>query len=520
MQLTGKNIIGQQLSGKGRQVVEPQTATATAPATFKIATRSEVDTALQKAADAFEKYQQFDAPARAKFLRTIAEAIEALGDNLIHTAMAESGLPEGRIRGELGRTVGQLRLFADHVEEGSWVDAVIDQGDPQRSPAPKADIRRMLVPVGPVVVFTASNFPLAFSTAGGDTASAFAAGCPVVVKGHEAHPATNELVSRAIQKAAKKSGMPDGIFSSLNGDYRVGAALVKHPLTASVTFTGSLRGGRALFDIAAKREVPIPVFAEMGSVNPIAVLPGALQQRGEEIAQQIAGSVALGAGQFCTNPGLIFLPKNGNEDFIKTIRNAMHATAGQCMLNPRIFENYDRSRQAITDRPGVKPVHVPEGSSAGSVLPSTAIVPASVFLENPDLQAEVFGPFTLLVTYENLAELQQLASVLHGQLTATVFGEKHELAQSRPLLSQLQKIAGRLLLNGMPTGVEVGHAMQHGGPYPATTDSRFTSVGTGAIRRFARPVAFQNFPEELLPAALRDGNPLGIWRLVDGEFKK
>lgn len=520
MKLTGRNIIGQKLSGKGRQFVTPVTAGEVPDQpNFKIATRSEVDAALKKAAEAFEKLQQFDAKARAKFLRTIAEAIEALGDNLIETAMAESGLPEGRIRGERGRTVGQLRLFADHIEEGSWVDAVIDHADPNRSPIPKADIRRMLVPVGPVVVFTASNFPLAFSTAGGDTASAFAAGCPVIVKGHEAHPATNELVSRAIQKAAKKTGMPDGIFSSLNGDYRTGAALVKHPLTASVAFTGSQRGGRALFDIAAKREHPIPVFAEMGSVNPITILPGALQQRGEQIANQIAGSVALGAGQFCTNPGLIFLPKKDNEIFVNTLCAAMEATAGQCMLNPRIFENYDRKRKTVSGKSGVKVAQSANGSAA-SVKPSAAVVPGSVFLENPDLQEEVFGPFTLLVTYENLDELNQLASVLDGQLTATIFGEKHELAHHRQLISQLQKIAGRLLLNGVPTGVEVGHAMQHGGPYPATTDGRFTSVGTAAIRRFARPVAYQNFPEELLPVALREGNPLGIWRLVDGNFQK
>lgn len=520
MDLTGKNIIGQKLSAKGQKTVTPQTAAPSENPTFKAATRSEVDAALKKAEEAFGKYSHFSGAQKAKFLRRIAEGMEALGDQLVHTAMRESGLPEGRIRGERGRTTGQLRLFADQVEEGSWVEAVIDHGDPERKPAPKPDIRRMLTGIGPVAVFTASNFPLAFSTAGGDTASALAAGCPVVVKGHEAHPATNELVSRAIQKAAEETGMPEGVFSSLNGGHLVGRQMVKHPLTAAVAFTGSHRGGKTLYDLAAKRPVPIPVFAEMGSVNPVTVSPNALKIRGGEIAKQLAASVAMGAGQFCTNPGLVFLPSAGNDTFVKELHYAMQATPGQCMLNGGIFTNFEKNRQYIASEAGVVASQAPQTSTAQSVAPSYATVPAQVFLNSPHLQTEVFGPFTLLVTYENLEELHQLAAALRGQLTATLFAEKHELPHFRPLLSELKKKVGRLLLNGMPTGVEVGHAMQHGGPYPATTDGRFTSVGTGAIRRFVRPVAWQNFPEELLPDELKEGNPSGIWRMIDGQLTK
>ncbi len=521
MKLTGKNIIGFKKSGKGRRTFTGITAKAVADApAFKIAAPSEVYAAMKKAQEAFQTYRHFTGKSKAKFLRTIADEIEALGDNLVHAAMSEAGLPEGRVKGERGRTTGQLRLFADHVEEGSWVNAIIDHGNPERKPFPKPDVRSMLQPMGPVVVFTASNFPLAFSTAGGDTASALAAGCPVVVKGHEAHPVTNELVSLAIQKAAKKSGMPDGVFSMLNGDYKVGGALVKHPLTTAVAFTGSLRGGRALFDIANKRPTPIPVFAEMGSVNPIIILQDALNQRGEKIAKTLAGSVALGAGQFCTNPGLVFVPEDGYRGFVNILMEAIQAASGQCMLNKSIFENYYSRLGNTLSQQGVKAVHFSKKSKADSVLPSAGIASAQTFLSNPNLQEEVFGPFTLLVTYKTGDELVQLVKTLHGQLTATVFGEKHELGHQGNLINELNQVAGRLIINGVPTGVEVCHAMQHGGPYPATTDGRFTSVGTEAIKRFVRPVAYQDFPIELLPEALQDGNPLGIWRKVDGTFAK
>lgn len=467
--------------------------------------------------EAFQVYRNFSGKQKAAFLRAIADQIEALGDQLIDAAMTESGLPEGRIRGEKGRTLGQLRLFAAHVEEGSWVNAIIDKGDPAQN---KVDIRNMLHPVGPVVVFTASNFPLAFSTAGGDTASALAAGCPVVVKGHEAHPVTNELVSHAIQQAAKKSGMPDGVFSMLNGDYKTGGALVKHPLTKSVAFTGSLKGGRALYDLATKRPEPIPVFAEMGSINPIIVLPGTMDQKGTAIAQTVAGSVALGAGQFCTNPGLIIVPENGHTEFSQSLATAMQSTAGQCMLNSGIFENYQQGLSQALEQNGVTKIHRSKATDASHILPSAAVTNAQHFVANPQLQEEVFGPFTLIVTYKTGNELLQIAAVLKGQLTATIFGETHELVHHRNLVNALNQRVGRLILNGVPTGVAVNHSMQHGGPYPASTDARFTSVGTQAILRFVRPVAYQSFPTELLPPALQDDNPLKIWRKVDGQLQR
>ena len=518
--MTGANIIGYESSKKGAPF-HGITATGESAPVYA-ATAADIDAAMQKADAAFQSYRHFSRQQKAAFLRNTGDEIEALGDELIQTAMAESGLPQDRITGERGRTCGQLRLFANYIEEGSWVEAVIDRADPARQPMPKPGIRKMLVPVGPVVVFTASNFPLAFSTAGGDTASALAAGCPVVVKGHEAHPATNELVSLAIQRAAQRTGMPDGVFSSLNGDYKVGQALVQHPLTASVAFTGSHRGGKALFDLANRRPRPIPVFAEMGSINPVVLLPGILENKNTAMAQQIAGSVTLGAGQFCTNPGLVLLPEDGHRDFAAELVKALQAMQPQCMLNRGIFENYHRSLKNML---GAKEVSLAYGPTAGeqqslNILPSVAVTSAQAFLKNPLLQEEVFGPFTLLVTYSDKDELLKLSHALHGQLTASVFGEKHELPHHRTLLGELQKSVGRLILNTVPTGVEVCHAMHHGGPWPATTDGRFTSVGTAAIRRFVRPVAFQGFPEELLPPALQDGNPLGIWRMVDGKFVK
>ncbi|MCB0522044.1 MAG: aldehyde dehydrogenase (NADP(+)) [Lewinellaceae bacterium] len=514
-----KNILGFKASAKSKNILQGITA-AENRTTFYPATRSEINEAMTLAAGAFQTYRHFTGQQKAMFLRAIAEEIEFLGEKLVQTAMLESGLPEGRITGERGRTCGQLRLFADYLVEGSWVEAVIDQGNPERQPLPKPDIRRMLVPTGPAVVFTASNFPLAFSTAGGDTASALAAGCPVVVKAHEAHPATNELVALAIQKAAKRTGMPEGVFSSLNGDYKLGQALVKHPLTASVAFTGSHRGGRALFDLAGKRPNPIPVFAEMGSVNPIFILPNVLETQSEQVAEQIAASVTLGAGQFCTNPGLVFVPEEWAEDFAQQLLAALSQVQPQCMLNQRIFESYLGSLQQVKEQHQVAILYEGEMQGAPFIRPSVGLAKAAVFLKNPHLQEEVFGPFTLLVSYAAANSLEQIANALQGQLTASVFAEKHELPHYQNLLNALQNLSGRLILNAVPTGVEVCHAMQHGGPYPATTDSRFTSVGTAAIRRFVRPVAWQNFPGALLPEALQDGNPLGIWRMVDGAFLK
>ena len=483
---------------------------------FRKATASEIDKAVALAKSAFESYRFAKGDRKAVFLRAIAEEIENLGDELVQTVMAESGLPEGRVKGERGRTCSQLQLFADLVEEGSWVEAVIDHGDPVRQPVPKPDLRRMLVPLGPVVVFTASNFPLAFSTAGGDTAAALAAGCPVIVKGHEAHPATNLMVARAIGRAARCTGMPEGVFSSLNGDHETGKALVEHPDVAAVAFTGSHRGGKALFQLANLRPKPIPVFAEMGSINPIVLLPAYIENHAGELAAQLVGSVTLGAGQFCTNPGLILLPEAKEEKFLKAMKQALEAATAQCMLNEKIFEAYLGTLQQVVGAGAVELVFSPSENSAAAVRPTVAKTSAQDFIRNPVLHAEVFGPFTLLVTWQSAGELMQLLRSLEGQLSATLFAEGEELIAHRATLETLRELAGRLIINGVPTGVEVGHAMQHGGPWPATTDSRFTSVGTGAIRRFARPLAFQNFPNELLPEELKRSNPLGIRRLVDG----
>lgn len=483
------------------------------------ATDAEIHQAVELARSAFASYRFATGLQKAAFLRAIAEGIENLGEELVKTVMLESGLPEGRVTSERSRTCSQLRLFADLVEEGSWVEAVIDHGDPGRHPVPKPDVRRMLVPLGPVVVFTASNFPLAFAVAGGDTAAALAAGCPVIVKGHEAHPATDALVARAIQRVARQLGMPDGVFSFILGDYETGQALVAHPGVAAVAFTGSYSGGKALFDLANRRTRPIPVFAEMGSINPVVLMPLYVQRHVEQLAAQLVGSVTLGAGQFCTNPGLILLPKAMEAPLAEALLQALKQVAPQCMLNEKIFERYFASLRNLLGSGAVEVLFSPSENGPDAVRPTVAKTTAEAFVQHPLLHEEVFGPFTLLVSWRTEAELLEVVRTLEGQLTATLFAEAEELHQQQTLLAALREIAGRLIINGVPTGVEVCHAMHHGGPWPATTDSRFTSVGTGAIRRFARPVAFQNFPDELLPDALKEANPLGIRRLVDGQWR-
>ncbi|HMO38581.1 MAG TPA: aldehyde dehydrogenase (NADP(+)) [Saprospiraceae bacterium] len=510
-----QNIIGYELSSAGTETISgfnPATQESL-PGAFAVATEAEVAQAMQKAQSAWRVYRQVSGQQRGVFLRAIAEAIENQGDTLVQRAIAESGLPEGRILGERGRTCGQLRLFAQLVEEGSWVEATIDRAQPNRTPAPKPDIRKMLVAVGPVVVFTASNFPLAFSTAGGDTASALAAGCPVIVKAHESHPGTNALVADAIRQAAQQTGMPDGVFSTLYGrGFWLGETLVQHPLTRAVAFTGSHRGGRALFDLANQRPEPIPVFAEMGSVNPIFLLPERLKKDADALAAQIAASVNLGAGQFCTNPGLLVCIENADTPhFIRALQTAFAAQPALTMLNPGIHRNYTQHKNAML---GIAEVATEFAASEAqetlNAPPAVASVSAQDFLANPRLQEEIFGPFSLLVKCKNQMEMEQVAAALQGQLTATVMGEAAEILAYPTLLQYLQEKVGRLIFNGVPTGVEVGHAMQHGGPYPATTDSRFTSVGTSAIKRFARPIAFQDCPDNLLPEALRDSNSLKI----------
>jgi 2,5-dioxopentanoate dehydrogenase len=450
------------------------------------------------------------AKERATFLRRIGEQIETLGDELIQVCHEESRLTVDRLRGERARTINQLVIFADLIEEGSWVDARIDTAQPERKPIPKPDLRRMLIPLGPVAVFSASNFPLAFSVAGGDTASAFAAGCPVVVKGHPAHPRTSALVGDAISRAVTDTGMPQAIFYLITDpSIEIGTHLVTHPVIRAVGFTGSTQAGRNLFNLATARPDPIPVFSEMSSLNPVLIMPGALRERRAEIVKGLTGSVTLGVGQFCTKPGVVLgLRGSEFEEFTSALGNALAKVEAAPMLYPGIEERLKKSLQKTQPYLRV--------SQAAHLL----VAKAKEFRENHLLQEEIFGPATLLVECENEAEVLKTIESLPGQLTATVHLTPDEEEPSRAFLEAFTEKAGRVLLNGYPTGVEVCPSMQHGGPYPATTDSRFTSVGTAAILRFARPVCFQNFAEKLLPAELQNANKLRIWRQINGRLTK
>jgi len=486
------------------------------------ASLADVDRALEAAESASDEYRHAPAAQRAAFLDRIAEHIEQAGE-LLHVAHGETALPPERLAGERARTAGQLRLFANLVREGSWVDARIDRAQPDRKPLPKPDIRRMLIPIGPVAVFGASNFPLAFSVAGGDTASALAAGCPVVVKGHPAHPATSELAARAVIEAATAAGLPAGVFSliqSTRNDVAIG--LVQHRHTKAVGFTGSLRAGRALFDAAARRPDPIPVYAEMGSINPVVLLPGALAERAEAIAEGLAASVTLGVGQFCTNPGVVIgVASEAFDRFVRRLDALIRQAQPGTMLYPALLDSYEAGVRRLSGVAGTTMVQSSvEVAPASCARPSMFDTTAQAFLRHHELADEVFGPSTVVVRCDSRDELSAVAHSLDGQLTATLHGTPADLAEHAWLVSILEQKAGRLIVNGFPTGVEVCASMQHGGPYPATTDSRSTSVGTAAIHRFARPVAYQNFPQASLPLELRDANPRGIWRLVDGTMTK
>lgn len=522
--IEGVNFLGQTASKKNKETFQAfdPSANKPLPEAFHIATTKEVDDAVQKAEKAFPVYSRLSGSIKADFLEAIADEIMSLGETLIKRASAESGLPNGRFEGERGRTVGQLRMFADLLREGSWVDARIDTAQPDRQPIPKADIRNMLVALGPVAVFGASNFPLAFSTAGGDTASALAAGCPVVVKAHESHPGTNELISRAILKAADSVGeIPDGVFSSLNGKADIGQHLVVHPSIKAVGFTGSLKAGRAIFDAAANRDEPIPVYAEMGSVNPVFLLKNKLTSSAKDLAEQYSQSVTLGKGQFCTKPGLLIAQESDSlNSFTHALGDKLSDFQPSCMLNKGVASNYSKTRDEFLNQPGVKTIDPAANETDLNKSAALATVDAATFLENKSLWEEVFGPFTLIVSCDDSSEMHKIASELDGQLTITFMGDDDDLTSHKDLIHQCQQKAGRLIFNGVPTGVEVCHSMHHGGPYPATTDSKFTSVGTGAIRRFVRPVAYQNFLTDLLPDELKPGNPLNILRLVDGEYKR
>ena len=486
---------------------------------FFSASAEELNRAAFLAEEARIPFGNLPGRERAKFLRKVADNIEALGSALIERASLETSLPNARFEGERARTCGQLRMFADLLDEGSWVDARIDHAIPDRKPLPKPDVRSMLKPVGPVAVFCASNFPLAYSVAGGDTASAFAAGCPVIVNGHTAHAGTAELVGIAVLAAVKESGLPEGTFSLLfSSGYEVGQALVKHPAVKAVGFTGSLRGGRALMDIAAARPDPIPVYAEMSSVNPTFILPSAIKERGDAIVAGLHASVTGGVGQFCTKPGLVFVPGDDtSREFKSRFRELISHTAPSPLLTGGIQKSYtsmSRHRQSEVE---AFTEHLADGLDGFSVNPSVFETTAVEFLNTPDLNEEIFGPTTLLIRAQEHEELLSIAHSLEGQLTASVHGTEEDLREYADLIRILETKVGRLIFNGFSTGVEVCPSMVHGGPYPATSDGRSTAVGTRAIDRFSRLVCYQNFPESALPDELKESNPLGISRMVDGK---
>jgi 2,5-dioxopentanoate dehydrogenase len=489
---------------------------------FKDATLPEIDVALQQSWQAFRVYRQKDLKQRAAFLRTIAGELEHIADELVTIAGRETHLEEARLKGELKRTIFQLTSYADACEEGTWLDIRIDTADANRTP-PKPDLRKMLVPLGPVVVFGASNFPFAYSTAGGDTACALAAGCPVIIKAHPVHAETSDLVAKAVQHAAQKNDLPPGVFIHLHGaSFEVGKALVQHPLTKAVGFTGSFEGGKALFDLANQRTVPIPVFAEMGSVNPVFLLPQKVEKDTESIAAMYAASITQSAGQFCTNPGiLVGIESEYLEAFKKSLGRQIQNTEPVRMLHSGIAKSFHQKRKKALAEEGVGVAAVTAFDvEEEESIPTLAEVSAAVFLKNPLLHKEVFGPYSLLVKCSSAHEMLQVALAMEGQLTTSLLATEEEVQQHRELVEALQDICGRFVLNGVPTGVEVALAMQHGGPYPATTDSRFTAVGADGIRRFARPVCYQNWTNDLLPAELKDENPLRIWRTVNNELTK
>ncbi|MBD9631857.1 aldehyde dehydrogenase (NADP(+)) [Pseudomonas sp. PDM19] len=517
--MTAHNFIAGQRIGAGTvrlQSLDASTGEAL-PREFLQATEAEVDAAARAAEAAFPAYNALSPERRAQFLDAIASELESLGDDFIATVCRETALPAARILGERGRTANQMRLFAKVLRRGDFLGARIDRALPERQPLPRPDLRQYRTGVGPVAVFGASNFPLAFSTAGGDTAAALAAGCPVVVKAHSGHMATAELVGEAITRAAEATSMPAGVFNMIYGA-GVGEPLVKHPAIQAVGFTGSLKGGRALCDLAAARPQPIPVFAEMSSINPVLVLPAALEARGEKIARELADSVVMGCGQFCTNPGLVVgIASPAFSLFVANLIAEIGQRPAQTMLNAGTLKSYEKGIARLLTHPAIRHLagQPQEGKQA---QPQLFQARAELLLAGEELlQEEVFGPTTIVVEVADEAELRRALDGLHGQLTATLIAEANDLSHFAALVPVLERKAGRLLINGYPTGVEVCDAMVHGGPYPATSDARGTSVGSLAIDRFLRPVCYQNYPDALLPDALKDDNPLGIARLVDGE---
>lgn len=526
MRIHGKNLIGTELAAARQEIFQGYNPREGGPSgdQFHEADTSEIERAGELAREAAGTLQELRPDGVARFLEAIRKEILETGDALIAKADEETALGLDRLRGERDRTVNQLKLFADLVREGSWVDARIDTELPDRKPLPRPDIRRMLAPLGPVAVFGASNFPLAFSVAGGDTASAFAARNPVIVKAHPAHPATSELVGMAIVRAVQRTGLPPGTFSMLHGlRPEVSIALVMHPAVKTVAFTGSERAGRALFDAAAKRAEPVPVFAEMGSVNPVFLLADALAERAEATADALYRSVTLGVGQFCTCPGLaIGVAGSALERFADRLAKQTEEGTPATMLNPHIARGFNEAWQRAAEIAGVETKMAARAGDPKRAegRPGLLMTDARTWLKHRELREEIFGPSTIVVRCASDSEAIDCAKALEGSLTATVHGTLEDLARNRELIAILQRKAGRLIFNGYPTGVEVSYAMQHGGPYPASTDARFTSVGAAAIYRFARPVCFQGFPDAALPEELQNANPRGIWRMIDGQWTK
>ena len=505
-------------TGGGFRAANPATGSDLEPV-FHAAADEEVDRACGLAAAAAPRWAELSNAERAVFLEAVAARIEAIAPDLVARAGEETGLPAARLQGEIGRTTGQLRLFAAVAGRGDWVDPRIERADPDRKPVPKPDHRSLLRPLGPVAVFCASNFPFAFSVAGGDTAAAFAAGCPVVVMAHHAHVGTAELVGGAIDEAVRSCGLPEGSFSLVFGAGRVaGQRIARHPAIRAIGFTGSRTGGRALMDIAAARPAPIPVYAEMSSVNPVVLLEGALASRGDAIAAGLFGSCTLGVGQFCTQPGVVILVKSvAAHTFVAALAALFAEAPAGVMLTSGIHRAYEQGLAARKARPGVKVLAVgkpAEGPNRG--VAALMATDAATFLADHSLHEEIFGPTSLVVWCDDDAAVEQVVRSLPGNLTATVHGTDAELAWRTGLVAELAARAGRVVANGYPTGVEVSHAIVHGGPWPALSDGRSTSVGSAAILRFARPVCYQNFPDAALPAALKNANPLGLSRLVDG----
>ena len=489
---------------------------------YKESTIDEINDVMDKAWIAFHQYRKFSLRQRANFMKAIAVELEASGNELIQIAMRETNLPEERLRGERARTIFQLNSYAAACEEGTWLEARIDTANPDKTP-PKPDIRKMLVPLGPVVVFGASNFPFAYSTAGGDTACAFAAGCPVIIKAHPAHAETSETVAKAIFKAAGKCNMPVGIFAHVHGaSVEVGKALVTHRFVKAVGFTGSFLGGKQLFDWGNQRKEPIPVFAEMGSINPVFLLSEKLKQSSTDIAKMYAGSITLGVGQFCTNPGLIIgIEGEALQNFITALGEEIKHVTPAAMLHPGIAKLFSENRTRALSQLDVETVAVSETDiKENQGLPTIASATGQAFLNNPVLHQEVFGPYSIVIRCKDKNEMIEVAKNLEGQLTSTLMATDNDIRNNAELVEAVKNICGRFILNGVPTGVEVCLSMQHGGPFPATTDSRFTSVGADGIRRFARPICFQNWSNDLLPGELQNENPFNIWRTINNELTK